>query len=99
MRHPSGFFGSLRGQHLDDRPADEAGDFTAKGFTVFDLGAGWRYRSWGLNVDVAKLFDAEGRTAQFENDSRLAGEAGPVTDIHYVPGAPLNVQASVKRYF
>ena len=27
MRHPSGFFGSLRGQHLDDRPADEAGNF------------------------------------------------------------------------
>ncbi len=99
MRHASGLFASLRGQHLDDRPADEAGDFTARGFTVFDLGGGWRRGPWELDVNVANLFDADWRTAQFENDSRLPGEAAPVTDIHFVPGAPRNVQGTVKRFF
>lgn len=99
MRHPAGFFGSLRGQHLDDRPADEAGDFTARGFTVFDLGGGWRRGGWELDFNVANVFDADWRTAQFENDSRLPGESEPVTDIHFVPGAPRNVQATVKRFF
>jgi outer membrane receptor protein involved in Fe transport len=97
-RHPSGFFGSLRGQHLDDRPADEAGNLTARGFTVFDLGGGWRRGAWELDVNVANLFDADWRTAQFENVSRLPGES-PAADIHFVPGAPRNGQATVKRYF
>jgi outer membrane receptor protein involved in Fe transport len=98
-RHRSGFFGSLRGQHLDDRPADEAGDFTAQGFTVFDLGTGFRHGRYEVDVNVANLFDADWRTAQFENDSRLPGESAPVTDIHFVPGAPVNVQGVVKYFF
>jgi outer membrane receptor protein involved in Fe transport len=104
MRHPLGFFGSFRGQSLDDRPADEAGDFTAEGFTVFDLGAGYRYRKWEITVNVQNVFNTEWRTAQFENDSRLVGgpfprETEPVTDIHFVPGAPVNVQGAVRWYF
>ncbi len=98
-RHPSGFFGSLRGQHLDDRPADEAGNFTAQGFTVFDLGTGYRYRHYELDVNVANLFNTSWRTAQFENASRLPGEPKPETDIHFVPGAPINVQGVMKYYF
>jgi outer membrane receptor protein involved in Fe transport len=98
-RHKSGLFGSLRGQHLDNRPADEAGNFTAKGFTVFDLGTGYRFGRYELDVNVANLFNADWRTAQFENVSRLPGEARPVTDIHFVPGAPINVQGVAKYYF
>jgi outer membrane receptor protein involved in Fe transport len=103
--HPAGFSGSLRGQSLDDRPADEAGNFVAQGFTVFDLSAGYRYEWCELRVNIQNLFDTEWRSAQFENDSRLAGgspfpyEAEPVTDIHFVPGTPINVQASLNFYF
>jgi hypothetical protein len=66
---------------------------------VFDLGAGYRYHRYELDVNVANLFDADWRTAQFETDSRLPGEAAPVTDIHFVPGAPINVQGVVKYFF
>ena len=103
--HPSGFSGSLRGQSLDDRPADEAGNFTAQGFTVFDLAAGYRFRNWEARLNVQNVFDTEWRSAQFENDSRIAGgsrypyEAEPVTDIHFVPGTPMNAQASLNFYF
>jgi outer membrane receptor protein involved in Fe transport len=103
-RHPSGFYGSLRGQSLDTRPADEANAFQAKGFTVFDLAAGYRRNDWELVVNIGNLLNTEWYTAQFENDSRIrepGGDLEParVTDMHVVPGPPVHVTAGVNIYF
>jgi outer membrane receptor protein involved in Fe transport len=103
-RHPSGFTGSLRMQHLADRPATEDERLTAEGFTVVDLGLGWRWRNLEAEVNVANLFDTEWREAQFANESRAPGEpaldpANPREDIHFVPGTPLQVQGGVRVYF
>jgi outer membrane receptor protein involved in Fe transport len=103
-RHASGFYGSLRAQSLDTRPADEANDFQAKGFTVVDLSAGYRRGNWEAVVNVGNLLNTEWYTAQFENDSRVHRpdgnlEPGAVTDMHVVPGPPVNVKGGVKMYF
>lgn len=103
-RHPSGFYGSLRVQSVDTRPADEGDDFQAKGFTVVDLAAGYRYKRWEAVVYVNNLLNTKWYTAQFENDSRVRMPGGAlepvaVTDMHVVPGAPVNVKGGVKMYF
>jgi outer membrane receptor protein involved in Fe transport len=98
-RHPSGLAGSLRVQHLADRPATEDESLTAEGFTVVDLGLGWRWRNVEADLSLANLFGTEWREAQFANESRLPGEAGPVADIHFVPGTPFQAQGGIKIHY
>ncbi len=99
MRHPSGLYGSFRGRHLDDRPADEGNQFEAKGFSIFDLAVGYRHRRWEVFTYVLNVFNTDWYDAQFENESRLKGEPSVVTYIHVVPGMPFNAQGGVKFYF
>ena len=103
MRHSSGFYGSLRAQHLDTRPADQYDSLQALGFTVFDLGMGYRYKQWEFVMNVGNLFNAKWYTAQFETTSRIKnpqGVLGPeLTDMDVVPGPPINVKGGVKYYF
>jgi outer membrane receptor protein involved in Fe transport len=103
-RHRAGWYGSLRAHGLDTRPADEANAFQAEGFTVVDLAAGYRRQQWEVVVNVGNLLDTEWYTAQFENESRVrrpdgALEPVPVTDMHVVPGPPVNVKGGVRFYF
>ncbi len=104
VRHPSGLHGSLRLQHLADRPANEDESLTAQGFSVVDLGLGYRLGRMEVELAVANLFDVKWREAQFANESRLPGEpaldpGNPREDIHFVPGTPLQVQGGVRVYF
>jgi outer membrane receptor protein involved in Fe transport len=98
-RHRSGLKGSLRVQSIADRPATEDKSLTAEGFTVVDLGLGYRWRNVEADLSIANLFDTEWREAQFANESRLKGEAAPVEDIHFVPGTPFQAQGGVRVYF
>jgi outer membrane receptor protein involved in Fe transport len=98
-RHRSGLKGSLRVQSIADRPATEDESLTAEGFTVVDLGLGYRWRNVEADLSVANLFDTEWREAQFANESRLKSEAAPVQDIHFVPGTPFQAQGGVRVYF
>jgi outer membrane receptor protein involved in Fe transport len=99
MQHPSGIYGSFRGQHLDDRPADEGNNFVAEGSTIFDMALGYRYGQWETYVNMLNVFNSKWRNAQFENDSRLPSETVAVTDMHFVPGMPFNLQGGVKLHF
>jgi outer membrane receptor protein involved in Fe transport len=98
-RHKSGIFGSLRVRHLADRPATEDESLTAEGFTVVDFSLAYRWRMLELRADMANLLNAEWREAQFANESRLPGEAAPVSDIHFVPGTPFQAQGTLRAYF
>jgi len=99
VTHPSGIKGSLRVQHLGDRPATEDEALTAEGFTVVDLAAMYRWKAIEFSLDIANLFDTDWREAQFANESRLPSEAEPVADIHFVPGNPLTVRGGAKVFF
>jgi hypothetical protein len=48
---------------------------------------------------VDNLFNAQWNEAQFATTSRLRGEAGPVTELHYTPGAPRRFSAGVEWRF
>ncbi|HVJ18369.1 MAG TPA: TonB-dependent receptor, partial [Polyangiaceae bacterium] len=92
-------FGSVRVRAIADRPANEDYSLTAQGYTLFDIGAGLRYRDIEGAVDVMNLFDVRWRPVNFVTTSRLAYEPEPVTGIHFVPGWPRTVIARATLYW
>ena len=71
---PGTLRGGLRFYGITDRPANDEGDIVAKGFTLFDLHAGYRLRRFDLSLDVENLFNQDSRAAQFDTVGRLRTE-------------------------
>ena len=97
--HPSGWDVSLRYRHIGDRPANEDDSVTAEGYTVVNLGLSYSYGPFQYFVVVENLFDVDWNEAQFDTESRLAHEPEPVSEIHFTPGNPLNLQAGISFQF
>jgi len=77
VRHalgPGVLRGGIRFYGITDRPANDEGDIIAKGFTIFDLHAGYRMRRFDLAFDVENLFNQSSRAAQFDTVGRLRNE-------------------------
>jgi outer membrane receptor protein involved in Fe transport len=103
LLHPDGYQGRLGFRHVGERPATQDESLIAQGYSIFDLYLGYRHKFWEVGVVVENLLDRRWREAQFANDSRLAlpphSEAAPVTDIHFTPGNPANVRATLSLFF
>jgi len=97
--HSSGFEASLRYRHIGDRPANELDTVTAEGYTVFNLALGYRLGRIKLLTNIENLFDTEWNEAQFDTESRLLNETAPVSEIHFTPGNPRNVQVGASFQF
>ncbi|MEL6443776.1 MAG: TonB-dependent receptor [Bacteroidota bacterium] len=94
-----GVRGSLRVRHVGDRSANETGSVTAEGATVFDAFAAYRIHDVELSLSVENVFDAAWNEAQFDTESRLSGEASPVSELHFTPGAPRTLRLGVTYLF
>lgn len=92
------FSASLNVRHLADRPANEDYSLTAEGYSLLDGTIQYRVGvfEWSLTGD--NLLNTTWKEAQFETESRLAGEDQSVTEIHFTPGTPraLRVGMSVR---
>lgn len=99
LRLPSGISGSLRYRYLADRPANEDGSLTAEGFFLLDATVSWSSRVLEVGLIGQNLLDAVWKEAQFETESRLQGEAVPVSEIHFTPGAPIGLRSYVAFRF
>lgn len=97
--HPYGWDVSLRYRHIGDRPANEDGSVTAEGYTVVNLGLSYTYGPFKYFVAAENLFDVDWNEAQFDTESRLDFEREPVSEIHFTPGNPLNLQAGISYQF
>lgn len=97
--HPSGWDVSLRYQHIGDRPANEDASVTAEGYTIVNLGISYAYGPFNYFVTVENLLDVEWNEAQFDTESRLFHETEPVSEIHFTPGNPLNLQVGISFQF
>jgi len=99
LRHPTGYEGSLRLRHVGERPANEDNSIVARGYTVFDLNAGYRFGRCKLELIAENLLDTEWNEAQFATQSRLPDEAAPVEELHFTPGNPFNARVEVSYFF
>lgn len=80
---------------VGDRPANETNSVVAKGYGIVDLSASYRFDRIDLFINIENLLDAEWNEAQFDTESRLRGEAAPVSELHFTPGTPLSVRGGV----
>lgn len=99
LRSPTGFSGSLRYRYMADRPANEDNTIVAKGYFVNDLQASYTKRSYTVGLSVQNLFNVRWKETQFATESRLRGEAAPVTEICFTPGTPFFARLSLTLFW
>ena len=99
LKTPSGFSGSLRYRYMADRPANEDNSIVAKGYFVNDLQANYTRKAYALGLSVQNLFNVRWKETQFATESRLRGEATPVTEICFTPGTPFFARLSLTYWF
>jgi hypothetical protein len=87
--HDKRSFVSLRARGIADRPGNDDGSLTAKGYLLFDLVAGKKIGKLNLELTIANLLDTEWREAQFAEESRVTPTAEVVEQMHFTPGMPL----------
>jgi outer membrane receptor protein involved in Fe transport len=96
-RFPWGLSASASMRYLGNRWADDFRQQTARGYTLYDFGARYRYKLGGKAaidafVNIENVLNIDWREAQFYNTSRLRGEpVQGVNDINYTPGNPRTV--------
>ena len=104
-RFPWGLEASLSMRYLGNRYADEFRFQTARGYTLYEAGARYRYQLGATTfldafVNIDNILNVDWREAQFYNTSRLRGEpAQGVNDINYTPGNPRTVMGGLALRF
>ncbi len=99
-RLPWGLSTSAEMRYLGDRVADDFGFHTARGYTLFNWNARYRYKALEAFLSIENLADTKWREAQFFFTSRLPGEpAGGVPDVHFTPGNPRTFLGGMGLHF
>jgi hypothetical protein len=81
---------------MASRPADERGEITALGQSLLEVTASWRMGCARVVAVVENALNQEWNEAQFATTSRLPGESGPVTELHFTPGSPRGVTLAIR---
>ncbi len=99
LQHPSGFEGALRYRYLGDRPANEENSVVARGYFIGNVILAYRIKGFRIFAQLENILNTQWNEAQFDTQSRLFNETVPVSEIHFTPGNPLNVQAGISLEF
>ncbi len=94
---PNGLFGSLRVRHFDDVPLTEDGSVFADSTTIVNLGTGYRYKDYRVELNVLNLLDSKDDDISYYYESRLTPTSAAVNDTitHPVEPRTVRVQFSV----
>lgn len=98
-RKQSGWNGSLRYRYMGDRPANEDNSIKAKGYFVVDAAVNYTMPRWEAGIAIQNLLNTKWKETQFDTESRLQNEPDPVSEIHFTPGTPFFLRASLTWYF
>ncbi|AJR03778.1 TonB-dependent receptor [Siansivirga zeaxanthinifaciens] len=94
-----GFSGGIRYRYVDDRPANEDNSIVAQGYFVTDCNVNYTFKNITLGLTVENLFDTDWNETQFATESRLRNETQSVEEIHFTPGTPFFMKASISYTF
>jgi hypothetical protein len=95
----NGFKGALRYRYIADRPANEDNSVIAKGYFINDLMLSYTRKQFEYTIAVENLFNIDWNEAQFDTESRLAGETEPVSELHFTPGTPFSFRVGICYIF
>ncbi len=93
------FSGSLRSRYLASRPANEDNSIVAKGYFITDANVNCSINRFTIGVIADNIFDRQWNETQFSTESRLKDEATGVEEIHFTPGTPFNIRATLSVRF
>jgi outer membrane receptor protein involved in Fe transport len=71
----------------------------ALGYFITSMGISYSLQKFTFSTTLENLFNTEWNEAQFDTESRLQWESDPVSEIHFTPGNPFNVQLGVSYRF
>ena len=91
--------GGLRYRYVRDRPANEDNSIVAAGYLIVDANASYRFGAVTFGLIVENALDTEWKETQFATASRLRDEAQPVEEIHFTPGTPFALRATLSYRF
>ncbi|MFK8164653.1 MAG: TonB-dependent receptor [Lewinella sp.] len=93
------FKGGLQFRYIADRPANEDNSIVAEGYTVVDLNANYDFKPFSIGFNIENLFDVDWNETQFATESRLRNELTSVEEIHFTPGTPFLLRATLRYSF
>lgn len=94
-----GFSGTVRYTFIGDRPANETNSVIAIGYTILNIGLAYDWKKFTFSTTVENLLNTEWNEAQFDTESRMEWESEPVSEIHFTPGNPSNIQFGLSYRF
>jgi len=97
--HPSGIEGALRYRYMGDRPANENNSITAKGYFLGNIVTAYRFNGIRIFAQLENLTNINWNEAQFDTESRLNNETVSVSELHFTPGNPFNIQMGISYEF
>ena len=98
-RQAAGWNGSLRYRYMAARPANEDNSVRAASYFIIDAAVNYTRPRWELGLAVQNVLDRKWKETQFDTESRLQGEPGPVSEIHFTPGTPFFARLSFSYLF
>lgn len=94
------FNAGIRYRYIGDRPAKEDNSLVAEGYFVSDININYDItESLRAGIAVQNVLDVEWNETQFATESRLQNETAAVEEIHFTPGTPFFLRASLKYSF
>lgn len=94
-----GFYASLKYRMIKNRPANENNSIVAKGYTIIDTNAGYRWKKLNFGLLIENLLNSDWNETQFATETRLANETQSVEEICFTPGTPISIKASLSYKF
>lgn len=95
----NGWNGSLRYRYLADRPANEDNSVIAEGYFLVDAVLNYTKPKYEFGFFIQNVMNRAWKEAQFDTESRLYNEAAPVSEIHFTPGTPFNLNVHLSYFF
>ncbi|MCP5432649.1 MAG: TonB-dependent receptor [Alphaproteobacteria bacterium] len=94
-----GITASLRVRHFGEAALIEDNSVRSEPTTLVNLGLSYERGPFKVGLEALNLLDAQDNDIAYFYESRLAGEASPVEDIHFHPVEPRAVRAALTLRF
>ncbi|WP_242509943.1 TonB-dependent receptor [Hymenobacter persicinus] len=101
LKRPGGLNASLRYRYIDDRPANDDGSITARGYFLLDAVVNYTKSRFQVGATVENLLNVEWNQAQFATETRLPTEplGSSVDELHFTPGTPFFLKLNASVFF
>jgi hypothetical protein len=96
---PNGLFGTVRLRHFGNVPLDPSGTFWAGSTSIVNLGGGYKYKKYKLEIDLFNIFDSSANDIAYAYQHAYPAGAAPETGVMKHPVEPRMVRATISYNF